>query len=254
MVFIDLYTGSLNGICRCFLGLFPDGSALHPTLFDVDLDKLLAKLKDSKLYNFDGCVSTRETFPQASQSTKGSELPDSEFSDQSLALQEWIKEVCGGSEKLKSRMEPEQWNNFGLKQGTAPRVNATGPVWQATNFADFMFSKTIINLGDGDSHFVAAIPMTYFSPNIVKGGKNIIDCSEMLNNMTRDELEENGGFFVFLKAGQGVTVPPGHLIFECNHGGMDFTSAKDAQSVGSDILVSQLFFAQFSTSCFPEAF
>lgn len=212
-----------------------------PIKFNVILETIKEKLTSTQLYSPDVCAPHRKQYPSSLRIFKKSDSPLDVFADQSDMVQKWINDVTGGSQKILNQLTKEQCEQYTLDKHLVAKVYACGNDWQCSGFADFMFGKTIVVL-DGGPHFIAGMHFGYFSAEINKGNKNIVDLSTKLNMMTRATLEKEGGFYAYLKAGEAITIPPGHLIFQCNHGAMDFGEHPVDGSDGSDLLVSKLQF------------
>lgn len=225
------------------LGDMAGQSVLAPTKFMLELDSFKKRLTDAGLYKPDACAEHRQQHPQALRASKGSGIQSSLFADQSAQVQGWMNSILGGSKTLKSKLGEKEWDNFKMDNHLAAKVYTSGADWQCTSFSDFMFSKTIVLL-DGDSQFIAGIPFHYYFAAVSKGGKNVVEVSNSFNMMIRSSLEKNGGFYVYLKQGEAITIPPGYLIFQCNHGAMDF-GEQEVSMQGSDVMVPRLHFLLF---------
>lgn len=196
------------------LGPLDGQSVLAPTKFSVNLECLKKLLINAKLYNPDASLEHRKKHPQALRAAKGSGIQVSLFEDQSPQVQGWMNSVLGGSQLLQKKLTQKEWDDYNLDNHLAAKVYTSGVDWQCTSFSDFMFSKTLVVL-DGDSHFIAGIDFHYFHAAVNKGGKNVVDCSNTFNNMLRSSVETNCGFYIYLKVGECVTIPPGYLTFQC---------------------------------------
>ena len=201
-------------------------SATEPTVFDFAVDRLTKHLIDVKLYDPSECKKMRQKNPDGAANfiSKGHVHPLTCFEDEPDSdVHKWLHEFVKGSIMLHDSSD-EKLKEANLSVLLAPKVSTTGANWQCTTFADFMFGKVIMVL-DGDQHFVAGLPMKSFTANITKGNKTIVDVSTSLGSKHRTTLEnEEGGFFVYLKKGQGITIPPGYLTFQANNGIMEWTN------------------------------
>lgn len=204
-----------------------------PTMFDSSLSNLTESIKD--FYDPETCESRRLEQADGAAQWKGTHIVRALFDNQEMLVKAWTSQASGGKEYLKLAIGEDKWKQLNLEDCFAPKIVATGPFWQCANINDYMFGKTVVLL-DGDEHFVAGISLAYFHAHVTKGNKNMTDCSNILCNMTREELQKDGGFYVLLKKGQGITIPPGYLFFHRNCGGMGFSQEKEYE--GSDLLVS----------------
>lgn len=94
-----------------------------------------------------------------------------------------------------------------------PKVFTCGPEWVWTGFGDFLWARFVLCLSG--SMFIAAVPMEHFRTVVQKGNWPVTKCADSLGSMTPEALVENGGFFHMLFAGDGMVIPPGHIIFKC---------------------------------------
>ena len=212
----------------------------HPSItkamvFSVTSD-IMGKLNG--IYNIVECTKARKGKPDEAHNYRDGKLPaDDLFDGQSDKVKEWFTRILSGSKDVLD-LTVQKFKDSALievlEKILSPQVVASGSEWQFCHFSDFMFGRTVVSLHG--STFVAGIPFSFF--NVQKSGKSVATISEELGNMTRTELIENNGFYVFLDMLQAVTIPPGYLFFQSNVGAMDFKDAcHTTGGSGCDFLV-----------------
>ena len=202
-----------------------------PTFFEVDS----SMFKDlAGFYDVVQCTKFRQSNPDGATTFKGNDISWGLLPSVEGAARSWLNDATSGSLAVQKQAPSASYSE--ITHLLSLKLVASGPDWECTNCSDMMFGKTILCLS-GDT-FVAGIPLMFFK----KSGKSIVDCSTALGQMSRNELHENGGFFSFLKSHQAITIPPGYLIFQCNHGCMGWNeNTVNMNMKGSDFLVSCLY-------------
>ena len=71
----------------------------------------------------------------------------------------------------------------------------------------------------GGERISAGVPITHFAADI-EGGADFTAITNKMITMTREDFVAASGFWVYLRANQGVIIPPATLIMNMNRGAM----------------------------------
>ena len=119
------------------------------------------------------------------------------------------------------------------------RLQHTGPEFSWCGLGKLFWGKMICILSG--ERITAGIPISHFAGEI-EGGATSGDVHGKFTSMSRDDVIKAGGFWAYLRTGQGIIIPPAYIIMDINRGAMDFTpDAEDEEIAQSsvDTLVSR---------------
>lgn len=133
-----------------------------PLLFSVELGNLKGHLERLGLYQPDASADQRAGNAAAAKvMSKLPGIPPNVFVDQSRYEETLFNDLVGGSQLLADKLGAEKMTELGLDNNLGLKTIAAGEEWQSTTFPEYMFARMVVVL-DGDTHFVAGIPLSVF--------------------------------------------------------------------------------------------
>ena len=120
------------------------------------------------------------------------------------------------------------------------RLQYTGPEFSWCGLGKLFWGKMVCVLSG--ERITAGIPISHFVGDI-DGGATFGDLNTKFASMSRDDVVKAGGFWAYLRQGQGIIIPPAYIIMDINRGAMDYIAGAEDEEIAMaavDTLVSRL--------------
>lgn len=104
----------------------------------------------------------------------------------------------------------------------------TGPEFAWSGLAKIFWGK--FEYVAGGEKITAGVPLTHFTADI-EGGADFGAIAQKLTTMSREDIVAAGGFWVYLRANQGIIIPPASLIMNMNRGAMNIPDGAEDDEI-----------------------
>lgn len=125
----------------------------------------------------------------------------------------------------------------------------TGPEYTWCGMAKLLWGKCEFVLRG--ERLTCGIPLSFFD-DVLDNGGSMGECVEKFKPMTREDIVDAGGFWAYLRAGQGIIIPPGYWIIHVNLGSLEGCEDVDGNLNSVDTFASRLAGCSCCSSTFSD--